>query len=141
MEASTPIHAAPSASQTRPGSTAAPGSTPAPTAKPYVIQATRVIRPGQSVPYGRATLAMTPSGDLVVTDERNVTRWSAHTAGSDLQTVFQDDGLLAVYDPHGDVHWSSHTNGHPGAVLVITYDGNVQIRLEDTVLWQTGTGH
>ncbi|MGW0513513.1 hypothetical protein ACWD1W_30435 [Streptomyces olivaceoviridis] len=118
-----------------------PTTTAVPVRSPKVIRATAVLNPGQSVPWGKATLAMTPGGDLVVTDERGVTRWASHTSGSDLQTVFQDDGCMAVYDPGGTVHWSSYTNGHPGAVLVITGDGNVQIKLGDTVLWQTGTGH
>lgn len=130
-----------------PRSAPPPAHSPTPTAtattvrKPYVVQATAVLNPGQSFAGDGATLAMTRDGDLVVTDERGVTRWAAHTSGSDLQTVFQDDGCMAVYDPQGTVHWSSYTNGHPGAVLVITPDGNVQIKLGDTVLWQTGTGH
>lgn len=118
-----------------------PTTTPAPTRAPKVIRATAVLNPGQSVPWGKATLAMTPGGDLVVTDEHGVTRWASHTSGSDLQTVFQDDGCMAIYDPGGNVHWSSYTNGHPGAVLVITGNGNVEIKLGDSVLWQTGTGH
>ncbi|MCX4406015.1 MULTISPECIES: hypothetical protein [unclassified Streptomyces] len=144
---STPAHApgvthAPSATaQPHPAKTPTPSSTPTSTADPYVIQATAVIQPGQSIEYGKATLTMTSSGDLVVTDERNVTRWATHTSGSDLQTVFQNDGLLAVYDAQHKVHWSSYTSGNPGAVLAITYNGNVQIRLGSTVLWQTGTGH
>ncbi|MFH9089703.1 hypothetical protein [Streptomyces sp. NPDC017673] len=118
-----------------------PIATATPVREPYVVQATAVLNPGQSVAGGKATLAMTGGGDLVVTDERGVTRWASHTSGSDLQTVFQDDGCMAIYDPQGTVHWSSYTNGHPGAVLVITPDGNVQIKLGDSVLWQTGTGH
>lgn len=118
-----------------------PSATATTAAAPYVIQATAVLNPGQSVAWGKARLAMTSDGNLVVTDERGVTRWASHTSGADLQTVFQDDGLLAIYDSQGTVHWSSNTNGHPGAVLEITPDGNVRIRLGDTVLWQTGTGH
>ncbi|MFJ3762784.1 hypothetical protein [Streptomyces sp. NPDC090080] len=77
----------------------------------------------------------------MVTDERGATRWASHTSGSGLQTVFQNDGLMAIYDSQGNVQWSSNTNGHPGAVLEITADGNVRIKLSGTVLWQTGTGH
>uniref|UniRef100_UPI002F912E16 hypothetical protein n=1 Tax=Streptomyces sp. NBC_01562 TaxID=2975879 RepID=UPI002F912E16 len=141
--ASTPVvtHAPPATAQTHPAKTPTSSSAPASTADPYVIQATAVIQPGQSIEYGKATLTMTSSGDLVVTDERQVTRWATHTSGSDLQTVFQNDGLLAIYDAQHKVHWSSYTSGNPGAVLAITYDGNVQIRLGNTVLWQTGTGH
>ncbi|GHA53187.1 MULTISPECIES: hypothetical protein [Streptomyces] len=126
---------------TPPAHSRTPTATATPVREPYVVQATAVLNPGQSLPGGKATLAMTGGGDLVVTDERGVVRWASHTSGSDLQTVFQDDGCMAIYDPQGTVHWSSYTNGHPGAVLVITPDGNVQIKLGDTVLWQTGTGH
>ncbi|MFD7004381.1 hypothetical protein ACFWA5_51395 [Streptomyces mirabilis] len=134
-------HAPPATAQTHPAKTPTSSSAPASTADPYVIQATAVIQPGQSIEYGKAILTMTSSGDLVVTDERQVTRWATHTSGSDLQAVFQNDGLLAIYDAQRKVHWSSYTSGNPGAVLVITYDGNVEIRLGKTVLWQTGTGH
>lgn len=105
------------------------------------IYATAVLDPGQSVTWGKGTLAMTSGGNLIVTDERGVTRWATHTSGSNLQTVFQDDGCLAIYDPEGNVMWSSYTNGNPGAVLVMTASGNIQIQLGGTSLWQTGTGH
>ncbi|MFG2884046.1 hypothetical protein ACGFYV_17410 [Streptomyces sp. NPDC048297] len=118
-----------------------PSATATTAESPYVIQATAVLTPGQSVTWGKARLAMTSDGNLVVTDERGVTRWASHTSGSGLQTVFQDDGCMAIYDAQGTVQWSSYTNGHPGAVLEIMPDGNVRIRLGDTVLWQTGTGH
>ncbi|MFE4756086.1 hypothetical protein ACFRFU_45130 [Streptomyces sp. NPDC056704] len=107
----------------------------------HTIYATAVLHPGQSVTWGKGTLAMTSGGNLIVTDERGVTRWATHTSGSNLQTVFQDDGCLAIYDPDGNVMWSSYTNGNPGAVLVMTASGNVQIQIGGTSLWQTGTGH
>lgn len=127
--------AAPHPATTRP-TTAAPASR-----EPRVVQATTVLNPGQALSWGKGALAMTSGGDLVVTDENGTVRWAAHTSGSDLQTVFQDDGCMAVYDPRGNVHWSSYTNGNPGAVLVLTADGDVQIRQDGRVLWQTGTGH
>jgi hypothetical protein len=83
---------------------------------------------------------MTSDGNLTVIDDSGVTRWATHTSGTDLQAVFQNDGCLAVYDPNGNVQWSSYTNGNPGAVLVMTANGNVEIRLGITVLWQTDTG-
>ncbi|WP_318219085.1 hypothetical protein [Streptomyces sp. SCL15-6] len=108
--------------------------------KPHIIESTAVLDPGQSVTWGKGTLAMTSDGNLTVIDDSGVTRWATHTSGTDLQAVFQNDGCLAVYDPNGNVQWSSYTNGNPGAVLVMTANGNVEIRLGTTLLWQTGTG-
>ncbi|WP_030744189.1 hypothetical protein [Streptomyces sp. NRRL S-31] len=123
------------------GSPAAPAPGPATTPKPYVVRATTVLGPGDSVSSGKATLAMTAGGNFVVTDEHGAVRWASHTSGSGLRAVFQDDGNLAVYTAQGAVRWSSRTDGHPGAVLVVGADGNVQIRQDGVVLWQTGTGH
>ncbi|MFF5408272.1 hypothetical protein ACFY8K_35665 [Streptomyces misionensis] len=121
--------------------TAKPTVTPSAVAAPYVIHATAVLTLGQSITWGKGTLSMTSGGDLELTDEKGGVRWAAHTSGSDLRTYFQDDGLLAVYDAGYNVKWSSHTDGNPGADLVMTADGNLQIRLNGAVLWQTGTGH
>ncbi|MFE3270753.1 hypothetical protein [Streptomyces sp. NPDC059215] len=121
--------------------TANPTETPTASQAPHIIYATAVLNPGNAVTWGKGTLAMTARGNLVVIDEKGITRWASHTTGSDLQTVFQNDGCLAIYNPDGTVAWSSYTNGHPEAVLVMTADGNVEIRLGNTTLWQTGTGH
>jgi hypothetical protein len=109
--------------------------------QPYVIKATAVLNPGESRHSGKASLTMRSDGNLAVIDERGRTRWTSHTSGSGLRTVFQDDGNLAVYDTLGNVRWSSRTDGHPGALLVLMPDGNVRIELGNSILWQTDTGH
>ncbi|MEU3519875.1 hypothetical protein ABZ770_32170 [Streptomyces sp. NPDC006654] len=121
--------------------TVKPTVTPSAVAAPYVIHATAVLTRDQSISWGKGTLSMTSGGDLELTDEKGGVRWATHTSGSDLRTYFQDDGLLAVYDARYDVKWSSHTDGNPGADLIMTADGNLQIQLNGAVLWQTGTGH
>lgn len=95
---------------------------------------------GESVSNGDSTLMMRSNGDFLLTDGRGIVRWSAHTAGTGYDAVFQGDGNLAVYDSSGNPAWTSRTDGHNGAVLVLRADGNLVISQGKDLLWQTGTG-
>lgn len=136
----TPTSISQASPQTHPA-TVRPSASPTASQASRTIYATAVLNPGESVSWGKGTLAMTSTGNLIVTDENGTTRWATHTSGSTLQTVFQDDGCLAIYSAAHIVVWSSYTNGHPGAVFVMTASGNMQIKQGSAVLWQTGTGH
>lgn len=116
-----------------------------PTAKQWsthVVQATTVLTPGQSVASNRIRLTMRTDGNLVISDEDGVTRWSSHTTGQGARAVFQADGHLVVYTSDGQTAWSSGTAGNDGAELVLQADGNVTIlSATGTVLWSAGTQH
>ncbi|MDX3236961.1 hypothetical protein PV392_15010 [Streptomyces sp. ME03-5709C] len=102
---------------------------------PLAVPATRVLYPGQSVVNGPTALTMDSRGDLTVTLRGAVT-WSSGTAGRGVRTVFQDDGNFVVYAADNGTAWSSRTDGHHGAVLVITGSGEVYIRYQGAKLWQ-----
>jgi hypothetical protein len=109
-----------------------------------VINSTYVIGPGQSVASNRMRISMLTNGNLVISDENGVVRWSSHTEGSGYKAVFQGDGHFVVYTQDGGTAWSSGTAGHPDAELVIQDDGNVVILSSPTggsVLWSAGTQH
>lgn len=114
-------------------------SAPAPHDNPMVINATAVLTPGQSVHTTLTTLRLTSAGDLEVLDSAGHVRWSSGTSGRGTQAVFQGDGNLAVYAADSSTAWSSRTDGHNGATLVIQADGNLVIRYDGAVLWQTHT--
>ncbi|KPI20826.1 Curculin domain protein (mannose-binding) lectin [Actinobacteria bacterium OK006] len=108
----------------------------------HVVQATTVLTPGQSVASNRIRLTMRTDGNLVISDEDGVTRWSSHTTGRGARAVFQADGHLVVYTSDGETAWSSGTAGNDGAELVLQADGNVAIlSATGSVLWSAGTQH
>ncbi|MGW7648279.1 hypothetical protein [Streptomyces bobili] len=107
-----------------------------------VVRATTVLVPGNSVASDRMRLTMRADGNLVISDEDGVTRWSSHTSGRGARAVFQADGHLVVYTVDGQTAWSSGTAGNDGAELVLQADGNVTIlSASGTVLWSAGTQH
>ncbi|MEU0949400.1 hypothetical protein ABZ379_43060 [Streptomyces canus] len=107
-----------------------------------VITGTTVLEPGQSVASNRMRITMGTDGNLMISDENGVVRWSSHTEGTGSKAVFQNDGNFVVYTKDGKSAWSSHTNGHDGARLVIQNDGNVAIYTVDgAALWSAGTQH
>ncbi|MFG2631474.1 hypothetical protein [Streptomyces sp. NPDC048473] len=127
-----------------PTKAAARAATPVKAATPKwatrVVRATTVISPGESVASNRMRITMGTNGNLVISDENGVVRWSSHTEGSGYKAVFQDDGCLVVYAQDGRTAWSSGTAGNPGAQLVIQDDGNVTIQsASGAVLWSAGT--
>lgn len=128
-----------------PGKSAA-RATPTKAAKPdwgtRVIQGTTVIEPGRSVASNRMRITMGTNGNLVISDENGVIRWSSHTEGIGYKAVFQADGNFVVYTRNNSTAWSSRTDGHDGAKLVIQGDGNVTIQSADGKgLWSAGTQH
>ncbi|MEU9336714.1 hypothetical protein AB0D49_26710 [Streptomyces sp. NPDC048290] len=126
-----------------------PKPAPKPVAKPAtpdwstrVVSGTYRLDPGQSVASNRMKITLRGSGDLVITDENGVVRWSSGTSGSGNRAVFQADGHFVVYSSDDKTLWSSGTAGNPGARLVIQEDGNVTILgAGGGVLWSAGTQH
>ncbi|MEU3186694.1 hypothetical protein ABZ707_21195 [Streptomyces sp. NPDC006923] len=107
-----------------------------------VVQATTVIGPGESVASNRMRITMGTNGNLVISDENGVVRWSSHTEGRGYKAVFQADGHFVVYTQDNQTAWSSGTAGNPGAQLVIQGDGNVTIQSASGAgLWSAGTQH
>ncbi|MER6377826.1 hypothetical protein ABT255_58600 [Streptomyces mirabilis] len=107
-----------------------------------VINGTSVLASGQSVASNRMRITMRSEGDLVISDENGVVRWSSHTSSSGAHAVFQGDGNLVIYSTAGKTLWSSGTAGHDGAELVIQNDGNVVVLSTDgRALWAAGTSH
>ncbi|MFJ5266787.1 hypothetical protein ACIQAC_40675 [Streptomyces sp. NPDC088387] len=105
-----------------------------------VVSSTYVLNSGQSVASNRMKITLRSSGNLVITDENGVVRWSSGTSGSGNRAVFQADGHFAVYSSDDRTLWSSGTAGNPGAQLVIQADGNVTIvSAGGAVLWSAGT--
>ncbi|MFE4626052.1 hypothetical protein [Streptomyces mirabilis] len=117
------------------------GSDPYKNATTTVIQATRMLTPGQSWSATRARMTLRSDGNLVIYDEQGHIRWTAHTSGSGNRAVFQDDGHLVVYSSSNQTLWSSGTAGRNGAQLVLQADGNVVISQGGTVLWSSRTNH
>lgn len=107
-----------------------------------VIDSTYVLGPGESVASNRMRVTMQTGGNLVISDENGVIRWSSHTSGKGYKAVFQDDGHFVVYTKDSQTVWSSGTAGNPGATLVIQGDSNVVIAsASGAVLWAAGTQH
>ncbi|MER6852971.1 hypothetical protein AB0A81_23875 [Streptomyces flaveolus] len=107
-----------------------------------VVRATTVLTPGASIASDRTRLTMRADGNLVISDEDGVTRWSSHTTGRGVRAVFQADGHLVVYTADDQTAWSSGTAGNNGAELVLQADGNVTIlSAGGAVLWAAGTQH
>jgi hypothetical protein len=107
-----------------------------------VVRATTVLTPGTSIASDRTRLTMRADGNLVISDEDGVTRWSSHTTGRGVRAVFQADGHLVVYAADDRTAWSSGTAGNNGAELVLQADGNVTIlSAGGAVLWAAGTQH
>ncbi|MGW1468186.1 hypothetical protein ACWCPT_28020 [Streptomyces sp. NPDC002308] len=135
-------------SEATPGRTrsAQPSTAPEPSAAPAqqwtttVVNATRVLEPGQSLSTNRLFFAFQGDGNLVLYDTQGTPLWWSGTVGQGgVKAVFQADGNLAVYSQDGRTVWSSHTEGHDGSRLVLRADGNVVIEQGSTVLWSTGT--
>ncbi|MER5525678.1 hypothetical protein ABT075_13860 [Streptomyces sp. NPDC002677] len=107
-----------------------------------VVNATTVLGAGQSVSTDHVRLAMTSSGNLVITDTNGRVLWSAGTSGAGNRAVFQADGNFAVYGSADQTLWTSGTAGNNGAELVLQADGNVTIQTSSgTVVWASGTVH
>ncbi|WP_431951528.1 hypothetical protein [Actinacidiphila sp. bgisy167] len=109
----------------------APAKPPA----PLTVSATRVLNRGQSIVNGETSLTMTSGGNLVLT-YRGAVRWASGTTGQGVSTVFQDDGNFVVYRTDTSTAWSTRTDGHDGAVLVITGSGELYISYQGQKLWQ-----
>ncbi len=84
---------------------------------------------------------MRTDGNLVIIDEHGTTRWTSGTAGSGFQTTFQADGNLVVYNSRGSPLWSSRTDGHNGAVLNLSTNGDVCVVYQSKSIWCAGTAH
>lgn len=117
------------------------GGDPQQTATTTVIQATRVLTPGQSWYATLARMSLRSDGNLVIYDEKGRVRWAANTSGSNNRVVFQADGNLVVYSRSNQTLWSSDTAGNDGARLVLQGDGNVVISQGSTGLWSSRTEH
>ncbi|WP_176930761.1 hypothetical protein [Actinacidiphila guanduensis] len=119
---------------------AAPATTPGWSTK--VITSTYVIKQGEFVASNRMRISMLTDGNLVISDENGVVRWSSHTEGRGFEAVFQADGHFVVYTRDMQPVWQSGTAGNPGAQLVIQDDGNVVITsTSGATLWSAGTQH
>lgn len=102
---------------------------------PLTVSATRVLNRGQSIVNGPTALTMNSGGNLVLTYRGAVT-WASGTTGRGNTTVFQADGNFVVYGADTSPAWSTRTDGHDGAVLVITGSGELYISYEGKRLWQ-----
>ncbi|MGW7541629.1 hypothetical protein ACWGKQ_11005 [Streptomyces sp. NPDC054770] len=107
-----------------------------------VVNATTVLSAGQSVSTDHVRLAMTASGNLVITDTDGRVLWSAGTSGAGNRAVFQADGNFVVYGSADQTLWTAGTAGNNGAELVLQADGNVTVlATSGTVVWASGTVH
>ncbi|MET7684029.1 protein kinase [Streptomyces sp. NPDC005423] len=106
-----------------------------------VVRARHLLNAGDSLQTRRTRLLMQPDGNLVLYDENGKARWASDTSGDGLRALFQEDGNFVIYDAAAKPVWASDSAGHPGAVLSLLQDGNVVIRQDSTVVWQTGTAH
>ncbi|MFD8820621.1 hypothetical protein ACFV23_56425, partial [Streptomyces sp. NPDC059627] len=107
-----------------------------------VVNSTYVLDAGDSVASNRMRITLRSNGNLVISDENGVVRWSSGTSGAGNHAVFQADGNLVVYSSDDRTLWSSGTEGNDGAKLVIQADGNVAIlSAGDATLWAAGTQH
>uniref|UniRef100_UPI0020C6E290 hypothetical protein n=1 Tax=Streptomyces sp. GbtcB6 TaxID=2824751 RepID=UPI0020C6E290 len=107
-----------------------------------VVNSTYVLDAGDSVASNRMRITLRGNGNLVISDENGVVRWSSGTSGADNHAVFQADGNFVVYSSDNRTLWSSGTEGNDGAKLVIQADGNVAIlSAGDATLWAAGTQH
>ncbi len=105
------------------------------------VEATTVWLKGTLVRTNRTRLMLQTDGDLVIIDEDETIRWRSNTSGRGDHAVFQDDGHLVVYDSGQNPLWSSGTVAHPGAVLVLAADGNVNIVDQGAIIWSSNTAH
>ncbi|WP_089104516.1 hypothetical protein [Streptomyces hyaluromycini] len=107
-----------------------------------VVNATTVLGAGQSVSTDHVRLAMTSTGNLVITDTNGTVLWSAGTSGAGNRAVFQADGNFVVYGSADQTLWTAGTAGNNGAELVLQADGNVTVLTSSgTVVWASGTVH
>ncbi|MER7183284.1 hypothetical protein ABT404_28080, partial [Streptomyces hyaluromycini] len=107
-----------------------------------VVNSTYVLDAGDSVASNRMRITLRSNGNLVISDENGVVRWSSGTSGAGNHAVFQADGNFVVYSSDNRTLWSSGTAGNDGAELVIQADGNVAIlSAGDATLWAAGTQH
>ncbi|MEU8778323.1 peroxidase [Streptomyces sp. NPDC048606] len=94
-----------------------------------------VLRAGDVIDAGAVRLVLGADGDLVVLDRDGSRTWSAGTAGSGHDALFDRDGELTVRDASGERVWSSGTEGHPGARLLVRPEGDVVIIDGDRAVW------
>jgi glycerophosphoryl diester phosphodiesterase len=99
---------------------------------------------GQSLIIGDLTLSMQSDGNLVVYHD-GISQWASGTNNwpstcTTCYASFQSDGNLVLYGSSGNgqytPYWSTETNGHPGALLVLS-DAvpYLSIVLKSTQLW------
>ncbi|MFI8008030.1 hypothetical protein [Streptomyces sp. NPDC086010] len=123
------------------GTAKPPKATPTvPTQKPLpagtVVDGTIVLRQGQKVSAGTASLSMESDGNLVIRDGSGVVRWAANTAGLGDRAVFREDGALVVLSSAGSAVWSSGTAGNVGAHLILQKTGRLMIMsASGSLLW------
>ncbi|MFE8950255.1 hypothetical protein [Streptomyces sp. NPDC007856] len=107
-----------------------------------VVGGATVLHSGESVATTRTRLTVHEDGDLVISDENGMVRWSSHTTGQGNFAVFEADGDLVVRSPDHTTLWHSGTGGHSDAQLVLQNDGNVTILAPSgQTLWAAGTQH
>jgi len=132
----------PTVAKPTPAKPAKPAKPATPDWSTKVVSTTTVLDSGDSVASNRMRITLGSNGNLVISDENGVVRWSSGTSGSGNRAVFQADGNLVVYSSDGKTLWSSGTGGNDGAKLVIQADGNVAILTAgDSTLWAAGTQH
>ncbi len=110
------------------------------------LPANRVMRAGEFLDScdGRFRLLMQTDGNLVLYFG-STPLFSSNTFQPGSYVGMQGDGNLVIYNMTNMGIWASNTPGHPGAVLFIFNDGNMQIRTDNldggfTFWWQTNTG-
>lgn len=100
------------------------------------------LAPGQTLwdTTGKNRLVMRGDGVLVVY-VGSVRRWAAigGTRGSTMR--MQTDGNVVLYDVYGRPKWASNTSRYKGTGMQLTAgtDGNVVLRQNGVVRWQSGT--
>jgi hypothetical protein len=101
---------------------------------------------------GRFRLYLQADGNLVLSQKASNGQYSialwktdplvAGTDTTDIRLAMQDDGDLVVYDAARTRLWRTVTQGHPGAYLRISDNGDMKVRSADgsSYYWSAGTG-
>jgi len=101
----------------------------------------QILTRGQSLRTADTRLILRPSGNLAVV-RGGVTRWTSHTAGRGVVRLrLAWSGNLRLETRRGHVIWSTRTlDGGNHSYVVVTANGDVQLRDEYSVDWHTRTG-
>ncbi|HEX4518785.1 MAG TPA: Ig-like domain repeat protein [Gaiellaceae bacterium] len=101
-----------------------------------VLPAGASLVPVQSLISANGSYRLTMQGDGNLVEYHGATVvWSAHTNPGGTKLEMQLDGNLVVYGGAAPL-WASGTSGYPGAALVLTNDGHLEVSSRDgAVLW------